>query len=197
MKDQYFSISQLAESQGISRQTLIHYDRIGLFHPAHVNPDNGYREYSPSQLSMNPRREFSRDWSTQLKIAFTRTQKARKSLYVVGRWCSKSNPLPISRIFNIRPPLSLSPSIPHRSVLFSHYTTDSHNGQWKGKKGPPGFRPGVLLRLQQSGHMVGDTGIVTCQAAGRVARPGNAVSAPGQGGLCSAAGTRIVGHGCR
>ena len=50
MKDQYFSISQLAESQGISRQTLIHYDRIGLFHPAHVNPDNGYREYSPSQL---------------------------------------------------------------------------------------------------------------------------------------------------
>ena len=50
MKDQYFSISQLAESQGISRQTLIHYDRIGLFHPTHVNPDNGYREYSPSQL---------------------------------------------------------------------------------------------------------------------------------------------------
>ncbi len=46
----YFSIGELSKHQNISRQTLIFYDKIGLFCPAYVDPDNGYRYYSFSQL---------------------------------------------------------------------------------------------------------------------------------------------------
>lgn len=45
-----FSIGELSKLQSISRQTLIFYDRIGLFCPAYVDPDNGYRYYSAKQL---------------------------------------------------------------------------------------------------------------------------------------------------
>lgn len=45
-----FSIGELSKLQNISRQTLIFYDHIGLFCPAYINPDNGYRYYSSSQL---------------------------------------------------------------------------------------------------------------------------------------------------
>lgn len=45
-----FSIGELSKQQNISRQTLIFYDKIGLFPPAYVDPENGYRYYSYSQL---------------------------------------------------------------------------------------------------------------------------------------------------
>lgn len=48
--NQFFSIGELSRLQNISRQTLIYYDKIGLFCPAYVDPDNGYRYYSWSQL---------------------------------------------------------------------------------------------------------------------------------------------------
>ena len=44
MKDM-FSIGELARYQNISKQTLIFYDKIGLFRPAYVDPDNKYRYY--------------------------------------------------------------------------------------------------------------------------------------------------------
>lgn len=47
----YFSIGELSSLQNISRQTLIFYDKIGLFCPAYTNPDNGYRYYSAGQLN--------------------------------------------------------------------------------------------------------------------------------------------------
>lgn len=47
-----FSIGELSRLQGISRQTLIFYDKIGLFCPAYVDPGNGYRYYSANQLDM-------------------------------------------------------------------------------------------------------------------------------------------------
>nr|WP_317324245.1 MerR family transcriptional regulator [uncultured Flavonifractor sp.] len=46
----FFSVGELSKLQNISRQTLIFYDKIGLFQPAYVDPDNGYRYYSSSQL---------------------------------------------------------------------------------------------------------------------------------------------------
>lgn len=46
----FFSIGELARQQGISRQTLLFYDRIGLFRPAYTDPANGYRYYSIKQL---------------------------------------------------------------------------------------------------------------------------------------------------
>lgn len=48
MRDMY-AISEMARMFGVSRQTLIYYDRIGLFRPAHVN-DEGYRLYAPTQI---------------------------------------------------------------------------------------------------------------------------------------------------
>lgn len=45
-----FSIGELSRQQNISRQTLIFYDKIGLFCPAYTDPSNGYRYYSASQL---------------------------------------------------------------------------------------------------------------------------------------------------
>ena len=45
-----FSIGDLSKLQNISRQTLIFYDKIGLFCPAYVDPENGYRYYSAAQL---------------------------------------------------------------------------------------------------------------------------------------------------
>lgn len=45
-----FSIGELSKYQHISKQTLIYYDRIGLFRPAYVDPDNGYRYYSANQI---------------------------------------------------------------------------------------------------------------------------------------------------
>lgn len=45
-----FSIGEISKRQNISRQTLIFYDKIGLFCPAYTDPDNGYRYYSANQL---------------------------------------------------------------------------------------------------------------------------------------------------
>ena len=45
-----FSIGELSKLQNISRQTLIFYDKIGLFCPAYTDPNNGYRYYSAKQI---------------------------------------------------------------------------------------------------------------------------------------------------
>lgn len=49
MKD-LFSIGELAGYQNISKQTLIFYDKIGLFKPAYVDPGNHYRYYTAQQI---------------------------------------------------------------------------------------------------------------------------------------------------
>lgn len=45
----FLSISDFAKISGVSRQTLIYYDRIGLFSPAYI-ADNKYRMYSHNQV---------------------------------------------------------------------------------------------------------------------------------------------------
>ena len=49
-KKNLFTIDELADYQNISKQTLIFYDKTGLFKPACVDPRNGYRYYSAGQL---------------------------------------------------------------------------------------------------------------------------------------------------
>ncbi len=48
--DNFFSIGEVSRYQNISKQTLIFYDKIGLFCPAYVDPKNGYRYYSSNQI---------------------------------------------------------------------------------------------------------------------------------------------------
>lgn len=44
------TISEMAKLHGISRQTLIHYDKIGLFKPEVILKKNGYRYYRRNQI---------------------------------------------------------------------------------------------------------------------------------------------------
>ncbi len=47
MQTGMYAISEMASLFNVSRQTLIYYDKIGLFKPAVVN-EKGYRFYSPT-----------------------------------------------------------------------------------------------------------------------------------------------------
>lgn len=49
LETKLFNISEFAKISGVTRQTLIYYDRIGLFSPA-VTDENKYRKYSHSQI---------------------------------------------------------------------------------------------------------------------------------------------------
>lgn len=44
-----FTIGQFAALHGINKKTLMWYDEIGLFRPAAINPENGYRYYDYHQ----------------------------------------------------------------------------------------------------------------------------------------------------
>lgn len=44
-KNKLLTIGQFATMHGINKKTLMWYDEIGLFKPATVNPENGYRYY--------------------------------------------------------------------------------------------------------------------------------------------------------
>ncbi len=48
-KDKLLTIGQFASLHGINKKTLMWYDEIGLFQPASVNPENGYRCYNYHQ----------------------------------------------------------------------------------------------------------------------------------------------------
>lgn len=86
--DNYFSIGELSKYQNISNQTLIYYDKIGLFRPAYVDPDNGYRYYSTSQIdkldtilimkkigfSLKEIREYMKDYTIDSSLVVLRRQ---------------------------------------------------------------------------------------------------------------------------
>ncbi len=46
-----FRIGEFAAMSGVNAKMLRHYDEIGLFHPAWVDPSNEYRYYSAAQLA--------------------------------------------------------------------------------------------------------------------------------------------------
>lgn len=48
-QNQFLTIGQFAALHGINKKTLMWYDEIGLFGPASVNPENGYRCYNYHQ----------------------------------------------------------------------------------------------------------------------------------------------------
>lgn len=47
--DKLLTIGQFAAMHGINKKTLMWYDEIGLFKPAAINPENGYRCYNYHQ----------------------------------------------------------------------------------------------------------------------------------------------------
>ena len=51
-KRKLLTIGQFAAMHGINKKTLMWYDEIGLFHPAAIHPENGYRYYSYHQSAI-------------------------------------------------------------------------------------------------------------------------------------------------
>lgn len=51
-KNKLLTIGQFAKLHGINKKTLMWYDEIGLFCPAVINPENGYRYYNYRQSSL-------------------------------------------------------------------------------------------------------------------------------------------------
>ena len=47
-----FTVGEMAKLSNLSKQTLIFYDRKGVFSPNYVDPENGYRYYSADQLEL-------------------------------------------------------------------------------------------------------------------------------------------------
>ena len=78
----YFSIGELADFQQISKQTLIYYDKIGLFRPAYVDPQTGYRYYSASQIdyldTIDPDVDH-RDWDITIIPAIPQAQSVKQA----------------------------------------------------------------------------------------------------------------------
>ena len=44
--NKFLTIGQFAALHGINKKTLMWYDETGLFKPAAINPENGYRYYN-------------------------------------------------------------------------------------------------------------------------------------------------------
>ena len=47
-----FTTGEMAQLHGVSKQTLIFYDKAGVFSPALRDESNGYRYYAPEKLEM-------------------------------------------------------------------------------------------------------------------------------------------------
>ena len=48
----YFTAGEFAAIHGMSKQTLLFYDKIGLIKPAYVDENNRYRYYSAKQMEV-------------------------------------------------------------------------------------------------------------------------------------------------
>ena len=83
-----FSAGELAKLQNISKQTLIYYDKMDLFKPSYIDPENGYRYYSAEQLdyldtilimkkigfSLNEIKNHMKNFTTENSMVFFRNQ---------------------------------------------------------------------------------------------------------------------------
>lgn len=62
-----FTTGELARLNGISKQTLIFYDRAGVFSPSEKDPHNGYRYYGADQLELLDHILILKDMGLSLK----------------------------------------------------------------------------------------------------------------------------------
>ena len=87
-KDKLLTIGQFAAMHGINKKTLMWYDEIGLFKPAVINPENGYRCYnyyqSPVLETILLLRELEKRCAAQLSIQVSFKDSVRKWLAETG-----------------------------------------------------------------------------------------------------------------
>lgn len=82
-----FSIGQFAALHGINKKTLMWYDEVGIFHPAEIHPENGYRYYNYQQSSLLETILILRDLDLSLKDigAFVKGRSASKMEQLLGQ----------------------------------------------------------------------------------------------------------------
>lgn len=95
-----FTVGEMAKLSNISKQTLIFYDRKGVFSPNYVDPDNGYRYYSADQLelldnililkemglSLEEIKSFMENRSVELALSLMREQKQKMEQRMERIW---------------------------------------------------------------------------------------------------------------
>lgn len=50
MRNSLLSIGEAAKLKNVSMKALRYYEKLGIFNPAYIDPQSGYRYYSPAQL---------------------------------------------------------------------------------------------------------------------------------------------------
>ena len=50
MRNSLLSIGEAAKLKNVSIKALRYYEKLGIFNPAYIDPQSGYRYYSPAQL---------------------------------------------------------------------------------------------------------------------------------------------------
>ena len=50
MRSSLLSIGEASKLKNVSIKALRYYEKIGIFKPAYIDPQSGYRYYSPAQL---------------------------------------------------------------------------------------------------------------------------------------------------
>ena len=95
-----FTVGEMAKLSNISKQTLIFYDRKGVFSPNYVDADNGYRYYSADQLelldnililkemglSLEEIKSFMENRSVELALSLMREQKQKMEQRMERIW---------------------------------------------------------------------------------------------------------------
>ena len=79
-KDKLLTIGRFAAMHGINKKTLMWYDEIGLFSPAAIHPQNGYRYYSYRQSPLLETILLLRDLDVPIKEiqAFVQDRSAKR-----------------------------------------------------------------------------------------------------------------------
>lgn len=87
----YFTIGELSKFSNVSKQTLIYYDKEGIFKPGLVDRENGYRYYGADQievldsililkeigLSLREIKDFMRNRNSENAVAVMKKQQLR------------------------------------------------------------------------------------------------------------------------
>ncbi len=81
-------ISEFSVLAGISRKLLIYYDKYGILHPVYIDPENGYRYYSPKQF--------------ETASVIVSLRQAGMSLEDIKNYLNKKSPERLIKLLNVQ-----------------------------------------------------------------------------------------------
>lgn len=120
-----FTVGQLAALSHLSKQTLIYYDKEGVFCPNHTDPTNGYRYYTADQLEVLDSIMILKEIGLSLAEirAFMETRSGETALAALrqqhGRLTEKIRALSV-----------VAGRLAHKIETLEHYSAQSGKPQW-------------------------------------------------------------------